>query len=103
MASLLAYRLHGSVMDIMNVLMAVMKRRTCVVRCTIFQDIHVLEQIVNNMIEIGTATWECNQDKFTCGIGHPRCIPKAGTCNKLIDCSDESDEAAALCGECHIK
>ena len=46
------------------------------------------------------ANWTCDAGKFTCGNGHPRCISQARSCNKLRDCSDGSDENAALCGKC---
>ena len=46
------------------------------------------------------ANWTCDADKFYCGGENPRCISQARTCNKLRDCSDGSDETAALCGEC---
>ena len=52
------------------------------------------------LYDIIQATWECDEDKFTCGKGYPRCISQTRMCNKLIDCSDGSDENATRCGEC---
>ena len=52
--------------------------------------------------KIISGNWTCDEGKFTCGNGHPRCISQTRTCNELSDCSDGSDETAALCGECHI-
>ena len=92
MVSLHAFPIHGFVTAIVNVLMAVMKIWKCVVSISIFIRFP-------NKYSIVSATWDCDDEKFTCGIGLPRCILQTRTCNNLIDCSDGKDEDAELCGK----
>ena len=98
MVSLLVFPIHGSVMDIMNVLMAVMNASLCVVGIH-FLTLGLLKK--GSEIYIFVEKWKCEEDKFLCGIGQPRCISQTRKCNKLNDCSDGSDEFASICSECH--
>ena len=49
--------------------------------------------------DYSSGNWTCEEEKFTCGHGSPRCISSAQKCNQYEDCSDGSDETATLCGK----
>ena len=41
----------------------------------------------------------CNNTKFDCDHGMPKCIPQKWVCDGEEECKDGKDETTAACGE----
>ena len=50
-----------------------------------------------------SANWTCGFKRFDCGNPVPKCIAQSQICNDHPDCSDGSDEATHLCGQCQAE